>query len=115
MTHVISLRWKKKGKDIVGERVKIDRSTRWGNPFVSRFHMRYAFGVIHVDDPVAAYKAWLNGTAFTKLEQKRRNEILEKVGELKGKVLMCWCKPRPCHGDVLAEMAEKHDVDTHTV
>ena len=24
------------------------------------------------------------------------------VLKLKGKALVCWCKPRPCHGDVIA-------------
>ena len=26
---------------------------------------------------------------------------------LKGKVLGCWCKPGPCHGDVLARIANE--------
>ena len=26
--------------------------------------------------------------------------------ELQGRVLVCWCKPLPCHGDVLARIAE---------
>lgn len=25
---------------------------------------------------------------------------------LRGKVLGCWCKPRACHGDILAELAD---------
>ena len=25
--------------------------------------------------------------------------------ELRGKVLGCWCAPKPCHGDVLLEIA----------
>lgn len=36
--------------------------------------------------------------------------LLAKVGELKGKVLGCYCKPQPCHGDVLAELADKEEV-----
>lgn len=28
-------------------------------------------------------------------------------GELRGKVLGCWCAPKMCHGDVLAELAER--------
>jgi hypothetical protein len=27
--------------------------------------------------------------------------------ELRGKVLGCWCHPQTCHGDVLAEIADK--------
>lgn len=32
--------------------------------------------------------------------------FLDKVKELRGKNLACWCKPRaPCHADVLLELA----------
>lgn len=26
----------------------------------------------------------------------------ERVHRLRGKLLGCWCKPKPCHGDVIA-------------
>jgi len=37
-------------------------------------------------------------------------ELLSQVGELKGKVLGCWCKKRgtePCHADILLKLANK--------
>jgi hypothetical protein len=34
-------------------------------------------------------------------------ELMAKISELKGKVLACWCSPEPCHGDILAELANK--------
>jgi hypothetical protein len=34
--------------------------------------------------------------------------LLKQIPELKDKVLGCWCKPLPCHGDVLAELADKY-------
>ena len=36
------------------------------------------------------------------------------VRSLKGKRLGCWCKPQPCHGDVLAKLAEETDGDPDT-
>lgn len=34
-----------------------------------------------------------------------RGEITEdELLELDGKVLGCWCKPRPCHGDVYVKI-----------
>ena len=30
-------------------------------------------------------------------------EYLRRVHELKGKTLGCFCKPYPCHGDIIAE------------
>lgn len=31
-------------------------------------------------------------------------EFRQKVKELSGKTLGCFCKPKPCHGDILAEL-----------
>ena len=33
-------------------------------------------------------------------------ELLSALHEVRGKRLGCWCKPRACHGDVLAELAD---------
>ncbi len=36
-----------------------------------------------------------------------KNEtLLADLPELAGKTLGCWCKPGPCHGDILAELAD---------
>lgn len=50
-------------------------------------------------------------------DESKRDEVIEKykkyciesglakdVSELKGKILVCFCKPKRCHGDVLLEM-----------
>lgn len=34
-------------------------------------------------------------------------EFREKVKNLYGKTLVCFCKPAQCHGDILAEYAER--------
>lgn len=42
----------------------------------------------------------------------RRPDLVAKVGRLKGLVLGCWCKNGPgdpCHGDVLARLADAAD------
>ena len=31
--------------------------------------------------------------------------VLKIKHELKGKDLVCWCAPQPCHADVLLEIA----------
>jgi hypothetical protein len=35
----------------------------------------------------------------------RTPSLLNDIGELRGKTLGCWCKPGPCHGDVLVKLA----------
>lgn len=36
-----------------------------------------------------------------------RPDLISRIGELKGKVLGCWCSPLACHGDVLAHLANE--------
>lgn len=31
---------------------------------------------------------------------------MKQLRELKGKTIACWCSPKKCHGDVLAELAD---------
>lgn len=51
--------------------------------------------------------------AIKKFETHLMNSpaLLNRIGELKGKVLGCWCKSSgaphaPCHGDILARLAD---------
>ncbi len=67
--------------------VRIDRRTDWGNPYVVGIDGTRA-------EVIEAYRRWING----------RPDLLERLGELDGKRLACWCAPRACHGDVLAEL-----------
>ncbi len=34
-------------------------------------------------------------------------ELMGALHELKGKTLVCFCKPQACHGDVLRDLAEE--------
>jgi hypothetical protein len=40
---------------------------------------------------------------------KVRPDLIAALPELKGKMLGCWCKPDACHGDILAELANKKE------
>lgn len=45
---------------------------------------------------------------------RSRPDLMELVRSLKGKTLCCWCKPLPCHGDVLLKIiAEFDDKKSH--
>ena len=49
--------------------------------------------------------------ACEKYEKYLRNErpdLMQRLGELEGKVLGCWCKPGPCHGDVLVKLVKEY-------
>jgi hypothetical protein len=49
------------------------------------------------------------GTAAVAVEKFReyvqsRPDLMNRLHELGGKQLGCWCKPGPCHGDVLVDL-----------
>ena len=72
--------------------VRIDRRTRWGNPFVIGPHGDRAA-------VIAQYRADL-------WRRIRAGEIpLEDLAALDGRTLACWCAPHPCHGHVLERAA----------
>ncbi len=68
--------------------IYIGRPGFWGNPFTQS----------KKEEAIEKHKEWIK-------EQPRR---IIRLPELKGKVLGCWCKPKPCHGDTLAEMADTY-------
>ena len=35
---------------------------------------------------------------------RSKPSLMNSIGELNGKVMGCWCKPSPCHGDVLLKI-----------
>lgn len=73
--------------------VKVDRSTKWGNPYVVGTLVKYLSGEIVVQDVEHSVRLF-------------RRHFRGDVVELRGKHLACWCKPgAPCHADVLLEMA----------
>ncbi len=73
--------------------VRIDRTTKWGNPFrVGADGDR--------DAVIEKYRQWL-------WEKIQRQELdLYELADLQGCELGCHCHPLPCHGDVLARAAE---------
>jgi hypothetical protein len=73
--------------------VRIDRKTKWGNPFVMDKPGKPADG--DRAEVVAKHRQWI----------VQQPELMAALGELKGQRLGCWCSPAPCHGDVLAELA----------
>lgn len=82
-----------KHKDKVTEgSVYIGRPGKWGNPFtIGKDGTR--------EEVVAKYRKWLSGN----IELMRAAE-----SELKGRDLVCFCAPLPCHGDILLQVANSY-------
>lgn len=71
--------------------VLVANPSEWCNPY------RMAVSGMTRDQAVDAYILWI----------ARRPDLLERLHELKGKKLCCWCAPsQRCHAAVLAALAE---------
>nr|DBA11589.1 TPA_asm: ORF49 [Malaco herpesvirus 2] len=40
--------------------------------------------------------------------RNKRPDLLRRIPELDRKTLGCWCKPGPCHGDILIKLFEEY-------
>lgn len=69
--------------------VYIGRPSKWGNPYRVGRHGSH-------QEVVDLYRRFL---------YSKPQLMAEARAELAGKVLGCYCVPNPCHGDVLAEVA----------
>lgn len=74
--------------------VYIGRPSKWGNPFIIGKDGSRA-------TVIRKYREWAI----------RQPELMAALPELRGKVLGCWCHPKTCHGDVLAELANSDLTD----
>jgi hypothetical protein len=73
-----------------GLAVKVDRQSKWGNPF--------EMGPDGTRDQVCdAY-----GVYF-----KLKKSLHKDIGELRGKVLLCWCHPERCHSHFLQRLVNE--------
>ncbi len=89
MTQVVNLRTTPYSKDSV----YIGRLSKWGNPYIVGKHGTR-------DHVVALYKKYILNT-----------ELKFELEELRGKTLMCFCKPEKCHGDILVELLNQTTVE----
>jgi hypothetical protein len=73
-----------------GRFVRIDMGTDWANPFL-----------VHHDagSPHEAVEL------FERVYLPYKPSLRRRLGELRGKVLGCWCEPGYCHGDILIRAA----------
>lgn len=83
--------WNKRDKNCPKDAIYVGRPSKWGNPYlITKDRTR--------EECIAMYEKYI------KLCTSRK--LLDPI-ELKGKDLCCWCKPAPCHADILLELANK--------
>lgn len=83
----VAVEHSRRPKAITGRRVYIGRPGQWGNPFaIGRDGTR--------EEVIEKYRAWI----------AERPELVDALAAERPDVLVCWCAPQACHGDVLAEL-----------
>lgn len=93
---------RKRGWKMPPNTVKVDRTTKWGNPF--RVGQKNPYGTITKD----VRHSYMLYVGFAPQNEKL---VAAARAELSGKNLACWCRlGESCHADVLLKLAnEKAD------
>lgn len=99
---------RRKGWRMPDNTVSVARPGSLGNPFIvgkhgTREECVRLFGLM-----MAGYLSLTVGPTITE-QREARARILERLPDLRGKNLACWCRldGKPCHADVLLELANK--------
>ena len=72
--------------------VKGATKSKWSNPFTVK---KYG-----LDECLVEYEKYV-----------RETTLYKELPELQGKTLGCWCKPNPCHGDILVKLLDEYNMD----
>lgn len=73
------------------------KDSPWGNPFTHIPTGTLAQFVVPYDQVLARYEQYV----------RESSSLINRLGTLRGKVLGCWCRPKPCHGNVLIKLFEE--------
>jgi hypothetical protein len=103
---------RRKGWRMPSNTVKVDRTTKWGNPFIVGPHGTREHCVDLFAKMLAGYICISNGPGI-EAQQAYRSMVTASRDELKGKNLACWCSlPKPgepdiCHAAVLLKLKHR--------
>lgn len=76
--------------------IYIGRGSVWGNPFSHLPKSTAKWKVANREEAIDRYREYI----------LTRPDLLARLGELRGQILGCWCKPKSCHGDILVELIQ---------
>src|SRR5215207_2130231 len=79
--------------------VYIGRYVRYHIPISSKWRNRFTVKKYGREGAIQMYKEYI----------LNEPELLKLIPtEIKDKTLGCWCRPLPCHGDILADLADSN-------
>lgn len=73
----------------IGRATKDLEGSKWGNPYIVT-----TSSPSNRELAIASYRNHIKGNT----------DLIGQLGELKNKILGCWCAPLPCHGEYLHEL-----------
>lgn len=76
--------------------IYVGRGSIWGNPFSHKNNTKAKHVVATREESIELHRRWL-------LAQPH---LIAQLGDLYGKKLGCFCSPKTCHAETLAELAE---------
>ncbi len=96
--------WNKRDPNCPKDAVYVGRPSKWGNPWRIG-EMSPVDGHRFTREEVIE----LHKQALPQMLKVKDIEgvIILDISELRGKDLVCWCAPSPCHADILLELANK--------
>ena len=94
--------------------VYVGRGSPLGNPYSHKPGTMANFQVGSRDEAIAKYKRWLcyqiTQSGFPRMLFFDLVKFYKDFGKLK---LMCWCTPKACHAEVIAEMVKEYARQAH--
>ena len=91
--------WNRRDPNCPKDAIYVGRPTKWGNIF-THLKLPHSSGTIRVSSREIAIRNFRQ-----LLDMRGHAGRMQIKHELKGKDLVCWCAPKPCHADVLLEIA----------
>ena len=92
--------WNKRDKNVPKDAVYVGRPSTWGNPFTHlKSNVAGTVQVVTHQEAIDNYAKWIKALSPGSMQ------ILKDT--LRGKDLVCWCAPRPCHADILLKVANE--------
>lgn len=92
----------KRTDKIPPDAVYVGRPSKWGNPWkIGEHHPRDGHRLTR-EEAIELHRSSIRQMVTTK---RGDGSTIIDISELRGRDLVCWCAPFPCHADVLLELA----------
>ena len=98
----------KRTDKIPPDAIYVGRPSIWGNPLT--IHEVMVLRKVTKEEAHKIATEWYRRYLEEDFKQHGGNSLIELAKKrLKGKDLVCWCAPLPCHADILLELANKEN------